>query len=386
MLSFIKTPYLQWPTRDAVTIMWETSSEATGEVTYYETERVHATGTGRFESVVVSERMVRENSRPRCIHTVTLDGLLSGSSYHYQVRSENERGEHCESASHPFRTAPEEHTPFSFAVTSETGGTCSDDNNQEIFTQIARYRPDFLLMVGDAVCHGKKYSDWNRFFFDPGQHVLARTPFFLVPGNHEENASWYYDLVAYPEPKNYYAFRYGNTHFIGLDSTAIVTYQDGKPHLNEEGFGPGEPQYDFLIRELSSSNDAAWKIVFFHYPPYVSADYQVDEMRILCPILEQYGVDVVFNSHTIVYERSHPLRNNGLDLMKGIVYIVAGGAGACPQWFHHTRAWHTAHAVAVPHMVQVSIAGTRLEMHAIDYEGRLFDQMIIDKSNRPTVM
>ena len=64
-------------------------------------------------------------------------------------------------------------------------------------------------------------------------------------------------------------------------------------------------------------------------------------MRILCPILEQYGVDVVFNSHTIVYERSHPLRNNGLDLMKGIVYIVAGGAGACPQWFHHTRAWHT---------------------------------------------
>ena len=109
-------------------------------------------------------------------------------------------------------------------------------------------------------------------------------------------------------------------------------------------------------------------------------------MRILCPILEQYGVDVVFNSHTIVYERSHPLRNNGLDLMKGIVYVVAGGAGACPQWFHHTRAWHTAHAVAVPHMVQVSIAGTRLEMHAIDYEGCLFDQMIIDKTNRPTVM
>ena len=42
--------------------------------------------------------------------------------------------------------------------------------------------------------------------------------------------------------------------------------------------------------------------------------------------------------------------------------------------------------IAVPHMVQVSIAGTRLEMHAIDYEGRLFDQMIIDKSNRPMVM
>ena len=379
MVSFIKTPYLQWPTREAVTIMWETSSEATGEVVFYETARVHATGTGRFESVVASARIVQETSSPRCVHVVTLDGLLSGTSYHYQVRSGNDRGEQCESTMCPFRTAPEAQTPFSFSVTSETGGTCTDDYNREVFAQISRYRPDFLMMVGDAVCRGKNYDDWNRFFFEPGKQVLAQTPFYLVPGNHEENAAWYYDFTAFPEPKNYYAFRYGNTHFIGLDSTAIVPYKDGKPYLNEDDFGPGDPQHDFLIRELSASDEATWKIVFFHYPPYVSADYQVEEMRILCPILEKYGVDVVFNSHTIAYERSHPMRNNELDLMSGIVYIVAGGAGSRPEWFHHARAWHTAHALAVPHMVQVTIAGTRLEMQAIDYEGHLFDQMIIDK-------
>lgn len=96
-------------------------------------------------------------------------------------------------------------------------------------------------------------------------------------------------------------------------------------------------------------------------------------MRVLCPIMEQYGVDVVFNSHTIVYERSHPLRNNTIDRQSGITYVVAGGAGAMPQWFHHKRAWHTAQAVTVPHFVHVTIVEDVLELRAIDDEGRLFD-------------
>jgi hypothetical protein len=378
MLSFVKTPYLQWPTQTSMTIMWETSSEADGAVTWYETRRVHATGTGRFETVEASVRTAREEGAPRCIHRVTLTGLAPGTSYHYRVRSANGRGEVCESDLAPFKTAVETHVPFSFSVTSETGGSGDDLYNRELFELIGQYRPDFLLMVGDAVSNGSRYTDWERYFFGPARPVLSRVPFYLVLGNHEENAPWFYDFVAYPEPKNFYAFQYGNAHFIGLDSTAIVEYRDRRSWLMEGAFEPGAPQYDFLTRELSSST-ALWKIVFFHYPPYVSADYQVDEMRVVCPILEEYGVDVVFNSHTILYERSHPIRNDVLDLARGIVYVVAGGAGARPQWFHHTRAWHTAQAIAVPHFVQVSIAGARLELHAIDWQGRLFDHVTMEK-------
>jgi hypothetical protein len=61
------------------------------------------------------------------------------------------------------------------------------------------------------------------------------------------------------------------------------------------------------------------------------------------------------------------------------VYVVAGGAGAKPEWFHHKRAWHTAQALAVPHFVQVVIAGDRLELRAIDMEGRLFDTAVLRK-------
>jgi hypothetical protein len=105
-------------------------------------------------------------------------------------------------------------------------------------------------------------------------------------------------------------------------------------------------------------------------------------MRELCPIFEENGVDVVFNSHTIVYERSHPLRNGKVNLESGVTYVVAGGAGAKPEWFHHKRAWHTAQALAEPHFVQVVIAENVLELRAIDTSGRPFDAITL-KKDRP---
>lgn len=42
-------------------------------------------------------------------------------------------------------------------------------------------------------------------------------------------------------------------------------------------------------------------------------------------------------------------------------------------------AWHTAQALAVPHFVQVVVAGDTLALRAIDGEGRLFDTVKLDK-------
>lgn len=142
---------------------------------------------------------------------------------------------------------------------------------------------------------------------------------------------------------------------------------------------PGNAQYDFLERELSTSNDR-WKVVYFHYPPYVSGGYQVEDLRQLSPVFERYGVDLVINSHTIVYERSHPLTKGTVDYDNGIVYIVAGGAGAMPDWLLPKREWHTSQSLAVPHFLQVVVTMDRLEVRAIDDEGRLFDTMRIRKS------
>jgi hypothetical protein len=370
MLSIIKGPYLQWPRPDSMTVMWEISSPADAQVYYYETEPVSHGFNGKSRTLEETATVVKGTAEGY-IHRVTLSGLTTDTTYHYKVTSTNPAGEHVASELHPFKTAVATQTPFPFAVTSETGGYGDDQINRRLFPLIERYRPDFLLMVGDAVRNGLQYDDWQEFFFAPARDLLHHTPFYLCLGNHEENSPMFYQFVSFPEPKNYYAFDYGNTHFTALDCTAMI---DG----DTAEMGPESPQWKFLVDDLQNAQ-ATWKIVFFHYPPYVSSDYQVEQMRALCPILEEYDVNLVFNSHSIVYERSHPIRAGAFAPQGGIVYVVAGGAGAKPEWFHPKRAWHTAQALAVPHFVQVVVAGQTLELRAIDQDGRLFDTFLLSK-------
>ncbi len=375
-LQIVKGPYLQWPTQNSVTIMWETSCQATSRITYFRTARVHVSAKrnkGLFKTLYETERKLQDKSYCR-IHELTLTGLDVDTTYNYKITSEDGQGQSVESELFSLKTAVAKNTPFSFAVTSETMG--DPEAARKVFKQIELYRPEFLLLVGDVVKDGRIYEQWDKYLFAPARNLLVNTPFYLCLGNHEECSPWYYKLVSYPQPENYYSFDYGNSHFVAVDCTSEKDYKNGVIVPNDpcRGFLPGSKQYRFLVNDLKSS-DATWKFVFFHYPVYVSGDYQVEQLRVLCPIFEKYGVDIVFNSHNIVYERSHPLRNNRIDMQNGVVYIVAGGAGATPGWFHCKRAWHTAQAIAVPHFVQVIIAENTLELNAIDQDGHVFDRI-----------
>jgi hypothetical protein len=385
MFTIIKGPYLQWPTVQSMTIMLETSEKAISWVEVFAAERIHSGHRGNYREPVHKLSQVSGNEY-LTIHRHTVLALEAGTMYFYKVYSENEHGEHIESGPHPFKTAAATGEPCSFTITSETGGYSGFDLsegqiNKNIFKQMQKYRPDIALFIGDIVNDGNNYEDWEAYFFGPGKDLLLNTPFYSCLGNHENNASWYYDFFAFEQPRNYYSFDYGDVHFICLDSTDFIKpenypYSAGEIH-------PGNAQYDFLVRDLNSAAavSAKWRIVFFHYPPYVSGGYQVEDLRQLCPIMEQYGVDIVFNSHTIVYERSHPLRSGKVDFDEGIIYIVAGGAGAMPEWLLPKREWHTSQSLAVPHFVQVVATSDILEVRAIDEEGRMFDTFSLRKDS-----
>lgn len=381
MLTIVKGPYLQWPTVDSITIMWETSEPASSRAEVLMAERIHSGYQGNYKK---PEHLLStvSNEGYSTIHQLTMKNLEPSTTYFYKIYSGNEQGE-IDSGPYPLKTAVRKGEPFSFTVTSETGGYSGFDQsngqiNKNIFNQMQRYRPDLTLFVGDIVNDGRNYEDWEKYFFGPGKDFLVNTPFYSCLGNHEYNASWYYDFFAYAPPQNFYSFEYGDVHFICLDSTDFIKTEN-YPHSAGE-ISPGDAQYDFLIHDLQS-NSAKWKIVFFHYPPYISGGYQVEDLRQLCPILERYGVDLVFNSHTIVYERSHPLRAGKIDFDDGIVYIVAGGAGAMPEWLLPKRDWHTSQSLAVPHFVQVVVTSDNLEVRAIDEEGRLFDTLRLRKGS-----
>ena len=314
------------------------------------------------------------------MHAITLKALNEDTSYHYRVESITEDGEQVSSNDEALKTAVRSDGPFSFTVTSEMANTDDSSLHKNVYEAMLRYHPEFLLLVGDAVADGRIEEEWDKTLFGPGKNVLGNTPFYLCLGNHEECAPQFYELVSYPEPKRYYSFDYGNTHFVALDSTSPLDYKGGRKTPDDAGgeFRAGGEQYEFLVNDLEDCS-AQWKVVFFHYPPYGSGNYQVEEMRVLCPLLEKYNVDLVFNSHTMVYERSHPLRDGKVDHCAGVTYVVAGGARACPEWFHHKRSWHAAQAVAVPHFIQVVIAGPVLALNAIDLDGHLFDTITVEK-------
>ena len=372
MSVIVKGPYLQWPTRSSVTVMWETAQEEEGgTVEWFETEAVHSSLSGRARTVTSSKCSVTQDSAGR-IHRVEIVGLSPDTEYHYRVSGET--GE-----LHVLYAAPPPERPFCFCVTSETGGYGDDDINRRLFAEMTRWRPDMLLVVGDAVGDGRRYEDWERFFFGPGRELLHSTPFYLCPGNHEENADWFYRFTAFPEPGNFYGFDFGNVHFTAIDSTRFVDYEDGAPRATAE-LEEGSVQRRFLRQDLAApAQKARWRIVFFHYPPYVSGDFEVPQMRELVPDLEAGAVDLVFSSHTIVYERSHPLRGGRFQEREGIVYVVAGGAGAKPDWFRTKKSAHTAQALAVPHFVHITVAGSTLEARAVDVDGRVFDTWVLRK-------
>ncbi len=378
MKKFCKQPYLQMPSAEGVTVMWETDEAGSSTVEVCRSVRKHT-------ECVPGEPLGMFEGQPGKMHRVPVRGLEPGTDYHYRVISRSESGA-LQSDWNQFRTQGAAGTPFHFCVTSETGGYGGFHDHHfadATFAAIQTHRPDFLLFAGDMASNGRDWEDWNKYLFTPGASVLANTPFYLCPGNHEENTPLLAELFDFPQPCNYYSFDYGSAHFTVLDSTTLFRYEE-LPDGSWDALPTGELEEDsaqmrFLRSDLEQNAGAAWKFVLFHYPPFVSGIYEVTGMRRLCPLFEQYGVDIVFSSHTIVYERSHPIRQNRVDYDGGVTYVVAGGAGAMPDWFLHKQQWHTAEAAARPHVVQVSVAGNRLELKACDLAGCMFDWFVIQK-------
>jgi hypothetical protein len=377
MLCFKKEPWLQMPETEGVTILWETDREASSTVLVFQTEKPNCTPT--VDLISIGEPAVFTGDR-NVIHKVRTTGLRPSCDYNYIVLSETEQ-ETIQSAVYSFRTAPASGGSFSFAVTAEFGGYAEDEVNRKLAHAIGNFRPDFLLFAGDMVHDGLREEDWTRYLFHPFRQLLPQTPFYLCQGNHEKDAPFFYKFTAFPDHGNYYSFDYGDACFIALDSTKLADYSGhwpvDKKLLPPGDIGPGTPQFDFLEKTLAAS-EKKWKFVFFHYPVYVSGMWGVEHLRVFCPLFEKYGVDAVFTSHTMVYERSWPLRDGTVDFGQGVTYYVVGGAGAVregkyPCFFYPKPEWHTAESFIEPHFLQVHIAGDRLEIKTRGMEGQLFD-------------
>ncbi len=263
---------------------------------------------------------------------------------------------------------------------------------RSIAYQISLTKPDFLVALGDIVYPGGRALQYMNHFFPvyndvakpstkDGAAIMASVPIYPVIGNHDADNQKFPDFpdaysafYFFSVPKNGpgvgawnlplgkdaklaaafhtmagseypamsdYSFDDGPAHFLILDANSYAT-------AAQEKLAP------WIEQDLAASKQP-WKIVCFHQPAFHTSreHYTEQKMRLLEPIFEKHGVDVVFAGHVHNYQRSKPLkftpnppkrdargRVNG-DLVldqtfngttdttpEGIIHIVTGGGGA----------------------------------------------------------
>lgn len=361
-LLMVVPPYLQFATQDSMTVMWETSRESDSRIEY-----------GRsFDALNQSKSVTTDDAH---LHELTLSGLETQTQYFYRVVSEDDAGQSLASDVYTFQTAVHDDSAFSFAV---IGDTQSGPSVVKKISELAwAERPNFTVHAGDLVSTGSDKSHWTGHFFPNMTPFISRVPFYSVLGNHEQNAGYYYDYTSLPAPEYRYTFRYGNAQFFMLDTNKKV--------------GPDSEQYMWLEDELGAS-DAMWKFVVHHQPAYTSDSNDYGDMfksgksthgdtnaRQLVPLYEQYGVDIVFNGHIHLYERTWPIRENAVVEDGGVIYITTGGGGGGLEAFSPTKTWFGNKGWVGHHFCYISINGSHLEFRAIDVDGRMFDFMTLEQ-------
>lgn len=196
---------------------------------------------------------------------------------------------------------------------------------QYLVKQIAKEKPDAILMTGDLPFHGADPADWQIYRGETVAWTKENLRVYPTLGNHDVLGGWDAGVrnfdATFPELKGYlyYSVQIGNVYVITLDCT--------------ESYAEGSPQREWLATQLDHLPESV-DFVFFvsHMPLYADVQSQIvasvpnpAELSLRQFILSKapdiHAKLIVVNGHLHNYERFES---------KGISYIVSGGGGAIP--------------------------------------------------------
>ena len=396
--------------------------------------------------------------------TTTIDGLGLGEKHFYRVR-----GNGVTLAEGYFTTRQPRGRRIRFVSFGDN--SYGDISDRAIAYQTYRQHPDFVMNCGDNVYESGTEDEYQRYFFPVynadvaglriGAPLLRSVPFYTVIANHDvqgkdENGHEIADFAKNPDSLAYYtamhlplngpdqptyptptmgpadriaafqacanrrfprmanySFDYGDAHFLCLDSNRYID--------------PNDRALQTWIAADLSQTDAVWKFVVFHHPPFNVGNehYEVQHMRVLAPLFERHGVDIVMSGHEHTYQRARPLRflptgvGNSADIGEkdrrvsgtftidrgfdgvtrtspdGVIYIVTGAGGKHlydpgftdnpPLWTHadDNHADYVSKMVTDRHSISVfDVDGDHLTMVQIDEQGQEIDRIAVSKAGR----
>ena len=343
-------PYLQRPEADAMTVMWESTVPTTGEV--------------RFGPTPELDQAAVENEA-RTMHEVRLVGLLPATRYFYRVRCGDTWSE-----LKSFRSTPGPDAKH-WRMVVYGDSRSFPDRHQRVAELAGRFEPDVVLHTGDQVAQGILRPQWKSQFFDPAAGLFSRVPVVTSLGNHEQNASNYFQYFALPGNERYFSFDFGNAHIIVLDS-------------NDWGKSARDSaQYQWLAEDLRQPRTTRWNLVGFHHCLFSAHDKRpINPARWdWYPLFEDLGMDLVLTGHDHFYYRSWPIGRLDSNPRRGIPHLTTAGGGA-PLYQMKERSY-TAVEKAVHHVTVLDFEEGEIRGQAVDVDGNVFDRFTLTKEPTP---
>lgn len=447
---FLESPYIQWGYQNrGPVITWQ--SRKCGEKW-----SAQILQNNNWQSLPVKERMIAgPGIKQFALVTTGPIGLPPETTFQYRVQK-NGTTQFTATGT----TAKSKGTPMRFVVFGDSG---VDSQPQKDAALLAfNEKPDFVVVTGDLVYPAGQIEDYRKKWFpiynadEPnkrhGAPMMRSVPMIGVAGNHDTDTTggkdvardlsvypdgmayflnWQQPLngpglksgdkntplllgsdkaksafkknagAAYPQMCNF-SFDYGDTHWLVLDANFYSDWTN--PTLRS-----------WAEADLLKAQKAKWRFVAFHQPGFTSDPlFSTDQrMRVICPMLEKYKVDMVFNGHVHHYERSYPLRfqpASGVSLADGkpklvpgelkmdksfdgvtstvpdgIIYLITGGGGAKlfgqeEESQPHKWQQFTAKYLADTHSITIcDIKNNTLTVRQVTTDGKEVDRFQITK-------
>jgi uncharacterized protein (TIGR03437 family) len=328
---FARYPNIQNVNAAGATIVWALSSQAAGSVRV-----VDPSGNAVTVPATVTEFDPSQTGMAQSYYQyeAAIGNLAPGKTYSYQIQADGQVVPCSLSNPLQFRTAG--NGPFNFLHFADSGE--GNDQQIQLSQQMAQENVALVLANGDLAYDLATFSSVEANYYGIYRAMMTQTPFFGGMGNHE-----YYTNSGGPslagrvtpasgvcsaDQGRYYSFDWANVHFVVLDSNQPLV---------DAISGAGQ-MLTWLDSDLQATRKF-WRVVLFHHPGYATGVHQDEPpagqvRQYIVPILEKYGVQLVFNGHEHTYQRTYELLGGQVVTPNsgGIVYITSGGGGATPYW------------------------------------------------------
>lgn len=384
MLSISKDP------TTTATVTWRT--DVTVQKGYIEYKKV---GSEKAERINAFSKYIKSDLNESYVHFATPKGLLPDTKYLYTVGNDEYRSDE-----YTFLTAPLELTKFKFLIITDWQN--ADPWEKPDYEPVRKLLLDafkkhtdcrFILSIGDNSDDGQNEAQWNGVFYGL-KGIVESIPLMMATGNHDNRG--YLTYAPVPTGKFYinhadlfdekFEYSYPKNGPLGYE-TENFSFDYGNAHFSVIGINAQHITGEWLYNDLKNCNKT-WKIGAYHFPiyPVMPEGVNDDSYPDLKKGIEEGRLDILFAGHEHSFARTFPIKDEQIydRPSQGTVHYIAGNAGENVYCSNCQKIWHSAFYPQEERVGLYCIAeidGAKMKVTAYTTDGRIADELIIDKEN-----